>query len=81
VHHLTVSSPAHYRVTVVGSLDENWSSRIGMQVKVHRDVDNNPITTLMGVVIDQGMLLGVLNYVYDLGMPILKVEWMNSDAV
>ena len=52
-----------------------------MQVKVRCDVDNTPITTLTGEVIDQDMLLGVLNYVYDLGMPILGVEWIDSSAM
>jgi hypothetical protein len=78
---LTISSPANYQVTVFGSLDENWSSRVGMRVRVSRDVNNRPITTLTGEVIDQGMLLGVLNYVYDLGMPILKVECMDSEGM
>ena len=80
MRHLTISSPANYRITVHGSLDENWSSRIGMNIQVKLDADRHPVTTLTGEVLDQAMLLGVLNYVYDLGMPIAKVEWINMDS-
>lgn len=77
---LTISSPAWYCITVNGSLDETWSSRVGMQVNIKLDTERNPVTTLTGEVLDQAMLLGVLNYVYDLGMPIIRVEWMESQG-
>lgn len=79
LRHLSVSSPATYRIIMQGGLDESWSSRIGMRVRAGLDADRIPITTLTGEVIDQAMLLGVLNYVYDLGLPIIRVEWMDAD--
>ena len=80
LRHLTISSPAYYEVSVLGSLDENWSSRIGMRIKVSKGVNNTSITTLTGEVIDQSMLLGVLNYVYELGMPIIMVRCVKTDS-
>jgi hypothetical protein len=77
---LTIYAKACYQVTLFGSLDENWSNCAGMSVRGSRDGDNRPITRLTGEVVDQGMLLGVLNHVYDMGMPILRVEWMGLDA-
>ncbi len=81
MRHLSISSPAQYTITLNGSLDENWSSRVGMKVKVRHDADRYPVTILTGEVLDQAMLMGVLNYVYDLGMPIIKVEWLDSDGM
>jgi hypothetical protein len=79
VSHLSISTPAHYRIAVQGGLDENWSATLGMKVAVGRDREQHPVTTLTGEVLDQGMLLGVLNYVLDLGMPIILVQWLDAD--
>jgi hypothetical protein len=80
VHRITVTSPAHYRIALSGGLGENWSVTLGMQVSVTLDSEQHPVTTLTGEVMDQAMLLGVLNYVYDLGMPIILVECLDADA-
>jgi hypothetical protein len=79
VSQLSISAPAHYRIAVRGGLDANWSATLGMQVAVGHDRDQHPVTTLTGEVLDQGMLLGVLNYVLDLGMPIILVQWLDAD--
>ncbi len=79
VSQLSISSPAQYRIAVQGSLDENWSATLGMRVAVGHDRDKHPVTTLTGEVVDQAMLLGVLNYVLDLGMPIILVQWLDAD--
>jgi hypothetical protein len=79
MQHLSISAPARYRITLNGSLDQSWSSRVGMKVNVKLDDERHPITTLTGEVLDQAMLLSVLNYVYDLGMPIILVERMDSE--
>ena len=77
--HLSISSPAQYRIAVQGSLDANWSATLGMHVAVGRDREQHPVTTLTGEVVDQAMLLGVLNYVLNLGMPIILVRWLDAD--
>jgi hypothetical protein len=51
-----------------------------MKVAVALDVDQHPVTTLTGEVLDQAMLLGVLNYVYDLKMPFISVECLDVDV-
>jgi hypothetical protein len=81
MHRLTISSPAQYRIVIRGSLDENWSGRVGMHVNVNHDDNHYPVTILTGEVLDQAMLLGVLNYMYDLGMPIVKVEWIEAEGM
>jgi hypothetical protein len=79
MNQLSISAPAHYRITVDGGLDETWSDRLGMHVKVEFDANRHPVTTLTGEVLDRAMLLGVLNYIYDLGMPIILVEWLGVE--
>jgi hypothetical protein len=79
MRHLSVSSPAQYRITVQGGLDSSWSVTFGMKVAGALDSEHRPLTTLTGEVKDQAMLMGVLNYVYDLGMPLIAVEWLDAD--
>jgi hypothetical protein len=71
---LKLGSPATYRITVQGCLEETWSDRLaGMKITMNIQVYQNPVTTLIGPVNDQSQLIGVLNGLYELRMPILSV--------
>jgi hypothetical protein len=77
---LTSASPATYCIKLQGSLDASWSDTLGgMSVVMKPDDAGRPVTTLAGQVADQAMLLGVLNYVYDLGLPLLLVQLTDTD--
>jgi hypothetical protein len=66
--------PAIYRINVQGRIDLNWSDRMaGMQISNSLDQTNPPITILEGEVSDQAALLGVLNSLYELHLPIISV--------
>lgn len=66
---------ASYRIQVQGSLDSNWSNRMGgLKIIVTTPEDTLPYTTLSGDLIDQAALMGVLDTLYDLRMPILSVQ-------
>jgi hypothetical protein len=72
---MTMVSPATYRIKLQGVLEESWSETLaGMKVVVTQDDTGHSVTTLSGRVVDQAMLLGVLNCVHDLGMPLLLVQ-------
>jgi hypothetical protein len=76
--------PATYRICVQGSLDAGYSDRLGGLTIIPADpADEAPVTTLMGLLIDQADLLGVLNTLYSmLRLPILLVECVSiGDAV
>jgi hypothetical protein len=45
-----------------------------MRVVVTRGPEDRPVTTLTGNLPDQAALAGVLNLLYDLGLPLLAVE-------
>ena len=67
--------PAIYRVCIQGLLDEHWSGRLGaMSITTCTADDDPPITTLHGMLPDQAALLGVLNTLYDIHLPLLSVE-------
>ena len=71
--------PAHYRIRVQGVLDPTWSDTVhGMVISTERADLAPPMTLLAGELIDQAALMGVLNLVYDLGLPLLSVEWVEG---
>ncbi len=72
---LTLGTPATYRIVVQSALDESWSSRLGsMTITPVSQEHELPVTILVGELIDQAALLGVLNFLYDLAQPLLSVE-------
>lgn len=71
--------PGRYRIRVQGRLSASWSSRLSdMTISVRQPASQKPITTLTGEVRDQAALLGVLNALYDMGCPLLKVERLGA---
>jgi hypothetical protein len=72
--------PATYRIVVQGALSDSWSERLaGMQLTVsqHHGVAR---TTLVGPIQDQAQLVGVLNSLYGLHLPILRIETVEEEA-
>ena len=66
--------PTTYQITIQGRIDPNWSDRMaGMKIRNSLDQTNPTITTLEGEVTDQAALLGVLNSLYELHLPIISV--------
>ena len=78
--HLKLWTPATYRIQVVGVLDKSWSDRLGgMIIKTRQRADQSTVTTLTGRMIDQAELAGVLNSLYELHLPILKVKILRTE--
>jgi hypothetical protein len=68
-------TPAHYRVRVLGPMDKRRSEYLcGMSISSARRQGEPIVTTLTGELVDQAGLVGVLNSLYDMGYPLLKVE-------
>jgi len=64
-----------YRISVEGRLGTEWSSRLqGMQLVSHEAPGRAPVTELTGRIADQAALMGVLEQLYSLGVPLLAVE-------
>jgi hypothetical protein len=80
LEHLTFGGPATYRIRIKGRLDEHWSDRLGgMTITTSKVGDQKPVTTLAGPLLDQAALLGVLNALYDLHLPLFSVECLGKE--
>ena len=74
------AGPALYRIVVQGALNAEWSDRLaGLEITpIHRG-EAAPHTSLVGPIRDQAELVGVLETLYGLHLPILKVERFDDD--
>ena len=76
---LTMQGPAIYRVIVRGRLEPDWSSRMaGMSITERRSGGNEIETVLVGRLADQTALSGVLNALYELHLPVVSAECLDS---
>ena len=79
INQLRLSTSADYQIILQGWLDDSWSDRLsGMHIKVKIPENKIPVAILDGQLKDQAELLGVLNSLYELRMPIISVEIKDS---
>ena len=72
--------PATYRISVSGRLDASWSDRVGgMQITASRAANGQMETILVGRLVDQAALSGILNALYELHLPVLSAECIDSN--
>ena len=76
---LSLGTPAAYRIVVQGVLEKRFADRLGsMEITMGRESASTPVTTLVGRLRDQAQLIGVVNALYELRLPILVVERVES---
>jgi hypothetical protein len=76
---LKFEGPASYRIRVQGHLDDSWSDRLGGMVITRAfTADKQPMTILIGRLMDQAALCGVLNALYDLHLSVISVEFLDE---
>ena len=74
-------SPATYIIEVEGLLEEKWSDRFaGMLITPLKREDKSFYTCLTGPIMDQSELAGILNGLYELDFPILRVEIIDGSG-
>jgi hypothetical protein len=74
---LTLVATGSYAIRVQGRLDATWSDQLGgMRITVAGS-GRHSVTILVGRLTDQAALLGVLNTLYELGLPLLSVEYVS----
>ena len=77
--HLTMSGPATYRIIVQGELDFDMGARLaGMSVSRRENEDGDTESILVGRLPDQAALSGVLNALYDLQLPVISADCLES---
>ncbi len=75
IKRLHIDNPATYKICVQGYLEDVWSDRLAdMTITIYEKEGTAPESILTGKVRDQAELVGVLNGLYGLRMPILAVE-------
>lgn len=72
-----MENAAQYQILVQGRLDEDWSNRLGgLAIVNSAREDGSFVTLLTGALMDQSALLGVLNTLSSLHLPILSVCYL-----
>ncbi len=71
---LRLEDRATYEIRVLGSLDPKWFDRLqGLGIRIKDYSDRMTVTILSGKLKDQAALLGVLNTLFALKLPLLFV--------
>ena len=78
--HPSMQRPAIYRIRVRGQLDTKWSERLeAMNITEAQQPDGEKESILVGRLADQTALAGVLNTLYELHLPVLSMDCLESD--
>ena len=76
---INFSSPNKFLIEIKGLLDRNMVDYLGgLSITYHQSHLKIDTTSLEGEIMDQAALIGILNTLYDLRYPILKVELLNK---
>ncbi|MCB9077370.1 MAG: hypothetical protein H6631_07250 [Anaerolineaceae bacterium] len=72
---INLDDPAQYRICAQGRFSPGWLDMLSGEWAIADDPTGQPgATILVGQVVDQAALLGVLEQLYSLGLPLLSVE-------
>jgi hypothetical protein len=78
---LALDERAPYCIVLQGLLDPSWADELGgMRVEHTRPAGEPPMTTIIGEVLDQAALAGILNLVYNLGYPLISVSYLGEGS-
>ena len=68
------SQPIVYQIRIEGHLDEKWAECFGLSITLEKD----GCTLMIGPIVDQAALFGLLKKVRDLGLPLVSVNRVGS---
>ena len=77
---VSLGQAAVYRIVVQGVLSESSGDRLGgLRLRVGPGIHGGTATTLTGRLRDQAQLIGVLNTLYEMRVPVLCLELLRVD--
>jgi hypothetical protein len=80
-YNVTMHKPAIYRIRIRGHLAAGMSDQIsGMQITEVSGENGKVETILVGRLVDQAALSGVLNSLYELHLPVLSADCVDADS-
>ena len=72
---ISMHALAVYRICIQGELDESWFEYFGAQsASAEVDEAGNTVTIIISEPLDQGALVGLVNHLNALGIPLISVE-------
>lgn len=72
---ISMHEPAVFRIRIQGELDESWSEYFGAkEISVKTNDAGNVVTIIISEPMDQGALVGLVNRLNTLGIPLISVE-------
>ena len=72
---LNMYEPAVFQICIQGELDESWSEYFSAQsTSVEMDEAGNAVTVFISEPMDQAALVGLVNQLNALGIPLISVE-------
>jgi hypothetical protein len=78
---INMFEPAVYCIRIQGKVGESWSEYFGAQsMSVEVDEAGLSSTTLISEPVDQAALVGMINHLNGLGLPVVSVECMQMPA-
>ena len=78
---LPMDMPATYRICITGCLERNMAERLwGMTASPIEGNGEPEQTVLVGEVVDQAALIGIMNALYNSGHTVVSVERLIPDA-
>jgi len=71
---------AVFRICIQGELTRSWSDCFGVQsMAVDRDEDGFSVTSVTTEPVDQAALMGMINHLNCLGLPLMSVECLPAE--
>ena len=70
-----MSEPAVFQIRIQGELDESWSEYFSVKsVSVEKGEAGDAVTVFITEPMDQAALVGLVNHLNALGIPLISVE-------
>ena len=80
-HKINMFEPAVFSIRINGKLSESWLEYFGAQsLSVEVDEAGLSSTTLISEPVDQAALVGMINHLNGLGLPVVSVECLSASA-
>jgi hypothetical protein len=79
---LGFSSPAFYQIKIKGTLHPRWLNQFGdLTLDVAHRVGCHSFSIIRGEISDQAQLIGILNSLHKLHLPVVEVRWLSVKSV
>jgi len=76
---LNMYDPAVFAIRIQGEIGEDWAEYFGARtISTERGVAGFPVTVLTTEPLDQAGLIGLINHVNMLGLPLVSVECVSA---